>query len=324
MEYIYMKELDKYQEWLKKGGAEWKAKSEQIGHSKYILENFQCPGDILMLAACVRDIKIWKPEYEIDVRTSCNELFDNNPNITKLQEDDPSVWKVRMDYDIIHQSNENMNQHFIHGFIFDFNQKTGNSIKLTQFKPDVHLTEEERETPVFKDQPKDFVVINSGGKTDYTTKWWWSESWTKVVKQCKDIQFIQIGKQDKKDSGAGRAMHKKLKSKNIIDKINQTSIREVARLVYQSQGTLSVVTTIMHLAAAFDKHAAVVAGGHEPWWWERYPGHDYFHTIGLLGCCRMGGCWKKDCENKNEIGHQECMEMIDPQVVATAVQAWFD
>lgn len=318
-----MQDFEKYKNWLESGGSEWRSKSESQEHTRYILENYQCPGDILMLTACVRDIKTWKPYYEIDVRTSCDELFDHNPNITPLKEDDPSVWKMRMDYEIIHQSNQDMTKHFIHGFIQDFNEKTGNAIKLTRFKPDVFLTDKEKLTPVFKDQPEKFIVLNAGGKTDYKTKWWWKEAWIQVVRSCKDIQFIQIGKRDKSDTGAGKATHTDVKEKNVLNKINRTSMREVARLVYQSVGTLSVVTTVMHLAAAFDKHAAVVAGGHEPWWWERYPGHDYFHTIGQLDCCRTGGCWKKECENINNKGHQQCLEIIDPFAVANAIKAWF-
>jgi hypothetical protein len=26
--------------------------------------------------------------------------------------------------------------------------------------------------------------------------------------------------------------------------------------------------------------------------WEAYPGHQFIHTIGVLPCCRLGGCWK--------------------------------
>lgn len=322
MDYVYLREPESYTNWLKDSGSEWLAKSEKSPHFRYILKNFQCPGDILMLSACVRDIKTWKPHFEISVRTSCEAIFENNPYLTPLDESDKSVRTLDMHYGIIHQSNQNINHHFIHGFIIDFNEQTGSSIKLTQFKPDLHLTEEEKKTPVFPDQPEKFIVLNAGGKTDYTTKWWWPEAWEEVVSNCPDIQFIQIGKPDPKDTGAGRAIHNTIKGKNVINKINKTTMREVIRLVYQSSGTLSVVTSIMHIAAAFDKHACVVAGGHEPWWWEKYPSHDYFHSIGQLDCCRLGGCWEKDCKNKNEKDHQKCLELIDPKKVANIIKGW--
>ncbi len=316
-EYVYMRggpPIDK---------DEWLAKSEKIPYIKYILKNFQCPGDILMLSACVRDIKQWNPHFQLDIRTSHDVIFDNNPYITKLEEGDPSVRVLEMHYETIHQSNQNMHDHFIHGFVKDFNEQTGCSIKLTQFKPDLHLTKEEKDTPVFKNQPKKFVLINAGGKTDYTTKWWWNSAWKEVVDSCPDIQFVQVGKPDEKDSGAGQSIHEEIECSNVFNKINKTSMRTLIRLVYQSVGTLSVVTSIMHMSAAFDRHAAVIAGGHEPWWWERYPGHDYFHTIGSLECCGLGGCWKKECHNKNDRGRQKCMEMMDPQAVAAAIKTWF-
>lgn len=322
MDHTYLKTSD-YSKYLDKSGAEWLAKSEKYPHTRYILKNHQCLGDVLMLTACIRDIKKWNPHFEIDIRTSHDNLFDNSPYITHMEEDDPSVRVLDMHYEIIHESNQNMHQHFIHGFIKDFNEQTGCSIKLTQFKPDLHLSKEEKEIPVFTDLPPKFVLLNAGGKTDYKTKWWWTEAWSEVVRLCSDIIFVQVGKCDERDVGAGQALHSIIELPNVLNKINKTSSRELIRLVYQSIGSLSVVTSLMHLSATFEKHACVIAGGHEPWWWEMYPGHDYFHTIGQLECCRLGGCWKKDCENENEFGHQKCLELIDPKKVADSIKKWF-
>lgn len=300
--------------------SEWIIKSQEISKmstKKYILKNFQSPGDILMLTSCVRDIKMWYPEIELNVESSTPDIWLHNPYITTLHDNDPDVCTLDMQYEIIHQSNENINNHFIHGFIHDFNQKTGLAVKLTDFKADVHLTDDEKFTPVFEDQPDKFIVLVAGGKTDYKTKWWWIEAWTEVVKNCPDIQFIQVGKDEHSH------IHSKIRAKNCINKLGQTSFRQLMRLVYQSIGTLSVVTAAMHLSAAFNKHAAVIAGGHEPWWWEKYPKHDYFHTIGRLSCCRFGGCWKGECENKNESnGRQKCLELINPIKVSDTINGW--
>lgn len=308
----YMFSPEEYCEWLIKSG-----EVDKINRNKFILKNHQCPGDLLMLTACVRDIKIWYPNVILDVDTSDTNMWLNNPHLDHLEKNDPDVIELDMQYEIIHESNTNVHAHFIHGFIDDFNKKTGLAVKLTQFKPDVHLTEEEKEEPVFKDQPNKFVLMIAGGKDDYKTKWWWEEAWTEVVKACPDIQFVQIGKK------ANDHKHSTIHADNCINKIGKTSTRDMLRLVYQSAGTLSVVTAIMHMAAAFDKHAAVIAGGHEPWWWEKYPGHDYFHSIGRLDCCRFGGCWKGECENKSKKGRQRCLELIDPRQVAQAIESWF-
>ncbi|KKM81430.1 hypothetical protein LCGC14_1329890 [marine sediment metagenome] len=313
MEYLLTDAKDEYAEWL--------VKSENVlktGKHKFILKNHQPPGDILMLSACVRDIKRWHSSLSIDVDTSTSDIWDNNPYLTSLNEDDDDTSCIDMEYEIIHESGENVDRHFIHGFIHDFSRKTGYLVKLTEFKPDIYLTDEEKENPVFEDQPEDFVVVVAGGKTDYKTKWWWKEAWIETVNCCPDITFIQVGKTDESSH-----VHDKIKTNNCINKLGKTSTRELLRLVYQSKGTLSVVTSLMHMAAAFDRHAAVVAGGHEPWWWEKYPGHNYFHTIGRLDCCRYDGCWSGECKNKNDRGRQKCLELISPVEVASAIKEWF-
>lgn len=304
--------------------SEWMIKSQEIDtwkEHKYILKSYQCPGDTLMLTACVRDIKTWYPFIQLDVDTSASEIWINNPYLKPLNAEDEDTTVIDMDYEIIHQSNQDIHAHFIHGFVKDFCEKTGFVVKLTQFKPDVHLTEDEKKILVFDDQPEQFVVLVAGGKTDYKTKWWSEKGWKAVVDNCPDITFIQVGKTGETDEASH--LHATIKSKNCINKVDQTSIRELLRLIYQSSGTLSVVTTAMHMAAAFDKPAAVVAGGHEPWWWEKYPGHDYFHTIGRLPCCRFGGCWSGECKNLNNAGTQKCMDLMNPIEIAAVIQGWF-
>ena len=53
---------------------------------KVIFRNFLSPGDIMMLTAAVRDLKLSFPNFEIDVRTSCSEIWENNPYLTPLDE----------------------------------------------------------------------------------------------------------------------------------------------------------------------------------------------------------------------------------------------
>src|SRR5215813_12833236 len=84
---------------------------------KLILRNFQSPGDILMLTAALRDLHACYPgRFAIDVRTSCADLWLNNPYLTPLGEDDPEVRVVDCHYPLIDRSNT-APYHFIHGFI---------------------------------------------------------------------------------------------------------------------------------------------------------------------------------------------------------------
>ena len=74
---------------------------------KLILTNFQSPGDVLMLTAAVRDLhRCYPNQFQTDVRTSCPELWEQNPCLTPLREDDPDVELVHCHYPLIHESNQ--------------------------------------------------------------------------------------------------------------------------------------------------------------------------------------------------------------------------
>jgi hypothetical protein len=69
---------------------------------KLILRNGQSPGDIVMLTAAVRDLHfIYPGQFQTDVRTACPELWENNPHITELSDDDPAVQPIDCEYPLI-------------------------------------------------------------------------------------------------------------------------------------------------------------------------------------------------------------------------------
>jgi len=269
-----------------------------------LLKNHQSIGDILMLTACVRDIKRWYPKFNIMVDTSCNVLFENNPYIAKSFPIGEDVIDIKMEYPLIHKIHEN-DVHFLHGFIDFINKKLSLRVKLTEFKADLYLTEQEKSEVEIPAEP--YWVMLAGGKSDFTAKHWWPEAWQEVVDKSK-VHFVTIGGKEHEQ------YHCKLNS--VTDMIGKTNIREAIKLIYHSSGVISPVTFAMHTAACFDKPCVVIAGGREQWWWEKYPGHHHIHTMGALDCCKSGGCWKNHCNNKNEDGHQRCLALIDPKKVA--------
>ena len=59
--------------------------SESRPMRKLILRNGQLPGDVVMLTAAVRELKrALGTGVEIDVRTPCPALWENNPHLTPL------------------------------------------------------------------------------------------------------------------------------------------------------------------------------------------------------------------------------------------------
>jgi ADP-heptose:LPS heptosyltransferase len=69
---------------------------------RLILRSFQSPGDIVMLTAAIRDLHAANPgQFETDVRTSADALFENSPRITRLSETMPGVEQIDMHYSSI-------------------------------------------------------------------------------------------------------------------------------------------------------------------------------------------------------------------------------
>jgi ADP-heptose:LPS heptosyltransferase len=315
---------------------------KETAPQKLILENYQSPGDIVMLTAAVRDLHLLYPgRYLTDVRTSSPGLWEQNPFITPLDESDPDVRCIPMNYPLIHQSNT-LPYHFIHGFIQYLNFQLGTAIYPTAFKGDIHLSEQEMswisQVQEITGNDKPFWIIVSGGKYDFTCKWWDASRCQQVVDHfLGKIQFVQVGE----------LVHNHPPLNNVIDLRGKTDMRQLVRLVYHSAGIVCPVTLLMHLAAAVPMNngsprlrpCVVIAGGREPVQWEAYPGHQFLHTIGALPCCATGGCWRsrvlplgdgdeKDAPDQlcmHPVGFlPKCMDMISVEEVVQKIHLYLD
>jgi ADP-heptose:LPS heptosyltransferase len=308
---------------------------------KLILRNYQSPGDIVMLTAAVRDLhQAYPGQFVTDVRTPCPALWENNPYITPLREQDPGVEVIDCHYPLIHRSNH-APYHFLHGFIDYLNERLGLAIKPTQFRGSIHISAREKtwvsqvEEIVHRRVP--FWIVVAGGKRDFTIKWWDHQRFQCVVEHFADrIRFVQIGE----------AGHEHRPLRNVIDLRGKTDLRQLIRLVYHAQGVLCPVTLLMHLAAAIEvppgmpknRPCVVIAGGREPPHWEAYPHHQFLHRAGALSCCDDGGCWKsrvrplgdRDVNDRPEnlcvdvVGMlPRCMDLISVDDVIRAIEIYF-
>jgi ADP-heptose:LPS heptosyltransferase len=306
---------------------------------KWIFENWLSPGDIVVLTAAIRDLhRAYPGRFLTDVRTSCPALWEHNPYLTPLKKEDPDVRSIVCHYPLIHQCNT-APYHFIHGFIEYVNEQLGLRIRPTEFKGDIHLSDEEKTLPgpveLALGEPRPYWIIAAGGKYDYTIKWWHRRRWQKVVDHFKGkLLFVQVGEKG----------HYHPPLKNVLDLRGKTSLRDLLRLVYHADGVLCPVTLHMHLAAAVPlplgrkrlRSCVVIAGGREPAHWEQYPGHHYLHTIGALECCATGGCWKARtvplgdhskldappnlCAEVTQYGLPQCMEMISSREACSSIE----
>ncbi len=311
---------------------------------KLILKNFLSPGDILMLTAAVRDLHLSFPgEFQTDVRTPSSQFWENNPYITSLADNDPEAETIDCAYPLIHQSND-LPYHFIHAFRHFLSDKLEVNIRPHAFKGDIHLTDEEKKwrsqvAEITDVEDTHFWIVVSGGKHDFTAKWWDPARWQEVVDHFKDrVLFVQCG--GKYDDHT----HKDLTG--VINLVGKTDLRQMTRLMYHADGVICPVTMFMHLAAAVEtkpgrpknRPCVVVAGGREPAQWEAYPHHQYLHRNGCLPCCDNGGCWRsrvlplgdgKEQDNslcqfpvKSESGAviPKCLDMVSAADVISSVE----
>lgn len=308
---------------------------------KLVLRNFQSPGDIVMLTAAVRDLHGCYPgRFLTDVRTSCPALWENNPYLVPLSEDDPDVKVIDCHYPLIHRSNQ-APYHFIHGFIAFLNQTLGLAIGPTAFKGDIHISDVEKtwfsRVEEIKGECTPFWLFVSGGKLDYTVKWWDPVRFQRVVDHFRGrVEFVQVGE----------AGHHHPPLQGVIDLRGQTDLRQLVRLVYHAQGVVTPISLLMHLAAAVEvrpgmpanRPCVVVAGGREPPHWVAYPHHQFIHTVGALPCCDNGGCWKSRIVPLGDGDYKDspdelcvdvagnlprCMDMITAEEVIRRIEWYF-
>ena len=308
---------------------------------KLILRTRFALGDTVQFTAAVRDLhRCYPGSFLTDVRMPCGEIWNYNPYLCHLDENDPEVELIDCELPLINWSNK-VPYHVLEGFIDDLNRQLGLHIRCTEFKGDIHLSpaEQRARSPVHKLAGADipYWIIVAGGRHEMTIKWWDTERYQSVVDHFAGrIQFMQ--------AGGGSDFHPKLRG--TIDLRGKTSVRELLRLMHHAQGVVCGVTGPMHLAAAVERKdpkaghrpCVVVAGGRESPQWEAYPGHQFIHTVGALPCCATGGCWKTrtvslgdgmpgdDPEHHctNVAGDlPRCMDMISAAEVIRRVQTYF-
>lgn len=264
---------------------------------KILLQNFQSPGDILMLTACVRDLKKAHPQINVNCNTSAQELWQNNPNLDLTVNRQTADKIIKMQYPLIHTSNKGAH-HFIHGFHQFLQQKLNIRIPVTALKADVYLSEFEKQLNLIGDD-KPYWIIDAGYKNDFTCKMWQYQRFQEVIDRTKDkIRWVQIG--------ASEHNHKPLK--NVINMVGKTNHRQLISLMYRASGVLTPVSYPMHLSTMQwkdhpnrNRPCVVIAGAREPSVWQQYTCHQFIHNCGALPCSFSGGCWKSRVEKLGDL-----------------------
>ena len=247
---------------------------------KIILRSHMLLGDSIQCTPLVRDLKKQFPLWKIRPETAFQHIWDNNPHIDEF--DGGDIYNVGPK--LVTQSSKTSGLHFTNGFRMSLEVQLDIPIKQGLLKPELFLSEYEKNKVIIEGH---YWVINIDCGP-YAAKRWFDERWQEVVNRLPWITFVQIGLS--KDNTY------RLKGDNVIDYIGKTDdqnigLRDLFILVYHSQGCLSLVSSLMHIAAAFEKPCVIPAGSREPVTFEGYQWHRYLHKTGCLPCAKTTACW---------------------------------
>lgn len=274
---------------------------------KFVLHFKMAPGDVSMLTGLVRDLKLtYGDRYAVDVRTNFDAIWRHNPYLTAIDHKEKNVQVLKMTYGDargtrMHGYSRSQREpiHFMTEFYRFFEEQTKIHVPCLYPRPDLHLSDEEKNNPNISGR---YWIIVAGGKTDMTTKWFSISRLQEVVNRLRKwgLHFVQEGAVKK------LCVHPPLD--NVLNVVGETSVRDLIVNVYHAEGVICPITFPMHIAGALQRPCVVLAGGREEPHWEAYTDywkafgnkcesvkvpHRYLHTMGLLDCCTNKGCWKQ-------------------------------
>lgn len=306
-----------------------------------LLRTNQAPGDAVAMTAAIYSLHKAHPgRYKTAVESYWPEVFEHNPDVSVhlFPNGDGNIpsgmESLEMHYPAIHQSNER-GIHFMQGWCEFLGEALGIHVPLLTDRPRLYF-----DTP----HPTigDYWLVCSGGKRDFTNKLWGYWKYRRVVNLLHGkVKFVQVGGAkppipwNKSTNGSQEDDHPRLP--DTIDMIGKTTLRQLFDLVRGARGVLCGVSLLMHVAAALDRPAIVIAGGREPRSWNAYPLQAYISTAGWLPCKDNIGktgraCWRartfplgdgtildnNTCEHPLN-GTPKCMELITPEYVSKTI-----
>lgn len=237
---------------------------------RLLLKTDQAPGDAVAMTAAVYSLHRAHPgQFLTAVETPYTEVFAYNPDVVEA---DSTFEPLEMHYPAIHTCNQR-GIHFMQGWCEFLSSVLEVPIPLLTNRPHLYFA------PGPTVQVRPYWLVCSGVKSDFTTKRWGGYQW--VVDALPGIEWVQVG-----------TVGDHVPLRGAVNVLGRTSLRQLFELVRGCEGVLCGVSLLMHVAAALEKPAVVIAGGREPVQWNAYPKQHYLHTIGALDCCESGGCWK--------------------------------
>ena len=310
------------------------------GPGKLPLRNLRRPGDVIAMTASIRDLQRQYPmQFDVSVHSFYPELFEGNPHVvsaTKVGVDAEPDGCLAMSPDAIGGGTRQGKMHYIEAYHRQISNYANKPVTCGRLAPDLHLGREEMASwpgPIYGHYgfTGKYWVVFSGGAKEPDVKWWPTEYYQAVVDAFKDTTvFVQ--------AGAKNGHHPPLDG--AINMVGKTTLRQLMRLMYWSEGVISGNSMPMHMAAGLPwrtsqpKPCIVIGGGREDVVWYQYQHQQSFHTIGQIDCCASHGCWKARVNSRGlddtgccvhpTQGYAGCMAMIRPEEVVASIRRYYD
>lgn len=249
-----------------------------LDRKEVVFHNRQRLGDMLMFTCGVRDFKKAFPDVRVNVVSVAAHVWDHNPNIDRtLLPTEQNLIKIGPGK-LTNNSNW-LDWHFANAFRVSMEQHLDVHIPQGESRPDIWFSEEEYNAPRIIQQP--YWLITIGGEKGWGCKMYPFHLWQKVVDMNPELTFVQVG--------AAGDKHPRLQGENVIDHVGKTEdrntgVRDIFKLMLNAEGSLSLVSFLMHLSGALHKPGIVIGGGREPVSFTHYAGHQYLSTDGCLPC----------------------------------------
>lgn len=248
------------------------------------IRHWLSPGDICVLTMAIESLHRQYPgQYLTDVEVTCrNDIFANNPHISRLK--NPET--LNINYSIPDSRERNT---FGQAYCDDL-AKLLNLPSLVNkcYKPMLYLSEDEKKP--LPGMPENFVLLNAGYKHDCTIKNKGNHLiWQEVTDYLNSVgvKVYQIGEQN--------PTHTHPRMKGAIDMVGKTTMRQLILMASQCLCTLSPISLLTHLAAAFDK-PGITLSSREALDFAGYRSTRWLSAWGTVPCCGgssgTGGCWK--------------------------------
>ena len=280
---------------------EWKNKHlsllNRFGCKLSIIDTFGSPGDTLITAIIIKNIKDRYPKIKINCITGYPSLLELDPHINSLNEPEGYFSVVSWYFEILVEKPADVN------IIQPTLRRLG--IESSDYKTYFFLSPKEKEIgkKLLQNFKRPIITINCLSKEP--VKNWSIDSWARLIEMLKgEASIIQLG-DDREPVFSG-----------MLSFAGKLSLRESAAVLANSGLHIGPDSFLVHAASGLDVPAVVIFGG------SRTPKNlGYEQNENIYAKTDCSPCWIYSAGGQRCQHDLKCLKMITPEMVYEKVMA---